>query len=180
MIGQDMIGYADLSASLGWIFSVLVYPFPACHQNEEKKSVLVSFSEHFRSGSVLVSTFFFWFLLWFPSGILYSKTKRLMTTSNKTDFSFFFCCSWFPFWFRPAPGLGFHSGSSLNEIFRSGSGLLWTPIFFFFCVSVLVFRSGSRLENRRPGWKRVFRPIRSGRWKGMKHISFPISKSLHS
>ena len=120
-------------------FSVLVYPFPACHQNETKKSVLVSFSEHFRSGSVLVSTFFFWFLLWFPSGILYSKTKRLMTTSNKTDFSFFFCCSWFPFWFRPAPGLGFHSGSSLNEIFRSGSGLLWTQ--FFFCF-VLRFRSG--------------------------------------
>ena len=89
-------------------FSVLVYPFPACHQNEEKKSVLVSFSEHFRSGSVLVSTFFFWFLLWFPSGILYSKTKRLMTTSNKTYFSFFF----------------------VVRGFRSGSGLLlaWVSI----------------------------------------------------
>ena len=136
-------------------FSVLVYPFPACHQNETKKSVLVSFSEHFRSGSVLVSTFFFWFLLWFPSGILYSKTKRLMTTSNKTDFSFFFCCSWFPFWFRPAPGLGFHSGSSLNEIFRSGSGLLWTQFFFLFFVAfpfwgsvlVVVWKIGDQAGN---------------------------------
>ena len=131
---------ADLSASLGWksFFPFWYIRFRPVTRTKQKNPFWFRSGEHFRSGSVLVSTFFFWFLLWFPSGILYSKTKRLMTTSNKTDFSFFFCCSWFPFWFRPAPGLGFHSGSSLNEIFRSGSGLLWTQLFFLF----LRFRSG--------------------------------------
>ena len=135
-------------------FSVLVYPFPACHQNEEKNSVLVSFSEHFRSGSVLVSTFFFWFLLWFPSGILYSKTKRLMTTSNKTDFSFFLllfvvsvlvpACSWpgFPFWFQPERNFPFWFRPALDPIF-----------FFFFAfpfwcsVLVVVWKIGDQAGN---------------------------------